>query len=59
MKKNFFCIIFFLLMYCLSSCNNSDTDKTTQSENQATPEVKSVFINGDSIHYIDIGKGDP
>jgi pimeloyl-ACP methyl ester carboxylesterase len=23
------------------------------------PEVKSIFINGDSIHYIDIGKGDP
>jgi pimeloyl-ACP methyl ester carboxylesterase len=26
---------------------------------QAVPELKSVFINGDSIHYIDIGKGDP
>jgi pimeloyl-ACP methyl ester carboxylesterase len=59
MKKNFFCIILFLVIYCLSSCNNSDTEKTTQSENQAAPEVKSVFINGDSIHYIDIGKGDP
>src|SRR5688572_24195294 len=59
MKKNYFCIILFLVMYCLSSCNNSDTGKTTQSENQPTPEVKSVFINGDSIHYIDIGKGDP
>ena len=59
MKKNFFCIFFFLLLFCLSSCNNSDTGKTTQSENQATPEVKSIFINGDSIHYIDIGKGDP
>ena len=47
-----------LLVY-LGSCNNSDTDKTTQNENQAAPEVKSVFINGDSIHYIDIGKGDP
>ena len=59
MKKNFSCIFFLPLLFCLSSCNNSDTGKTTQSENQATPEVKSVFINGDSIHYIDIGKGDP
>ncbi|MGK2861504.1 MAG: alpha/beta fold hydrolase [Chitinophagaceae bacterium] len=25
----------------------------------AVPEVKAVLINGDSIHYIDIGKGDP
>ena len=59
MKKNFFCIFFLLLLFGLSSCNNSDTGKTTQNENQAVPEVKSVFINGDSIHYIDIGKGDP
>jgi len=59
MKKNFFCIILFLVMICLSSCNNGDTDKTTQNENQATPEIKSIFINGDSIHYLDMGKGDP
>lgn len=59
MKKNFFPLIFLLLLFCLGSCNNSDTGKTTQSEERAVPEVKSIFINGDSIHYIDIGKGDP
>jgi pimeloyl-ACP methyl ester carboxylesterase len=59
MKKNLFCIILLLVMFYLSSCNNSDTGKTTPNENPATPEVKSIFINGDSIHYIDIGKGDP
>src|SRR6185503_8015369 len=59
MKKNFFSLIFLSLLFCLGSCNNSDTGKTTQSEGSAVPEVKSIFINGDSIHYIDIGKGDP
>jgi len=59
MKKNFFPLIFLLLLFCLGSCNNSDTGKTTQSKVSAVPEVKSIFINGDSIHYIDIGKGDP
>jgi len=59
MKNIFFCIIVFLFLFCLSSCNSSDTGKTTQTENKATAEVKSVFINGDSIHYIDVGKGDP
>ena len=59
MKKNFFSLIFLSLLFCLGSCNNSDTGKTTQSEVSAVPEVKSIFINGDSIHYIDIGKGDP
>ena len=59
MKKNFFPLSFFLLLFYLCSCNNSNTGTTTQNEAHAVPEVKSVFINGDSIHYIDIGKGDP
>lgn len=59
MKKNFFPISIFLLLAYLSSCNNSNTGTTAQNETQAVPEVKSIFINGDSIHYIDIGKGDP
>src|SRR4051794_12594635 len=44
MKKNFF--------------PHSDTAKA-QSGTSTEPEVKSIFINGDSIHYTDIGKGDP
>ena len=59
MKKNFFSLIFLLLLFCLCSCNNSNTGTTTQNEAIAVPEVKALFINGDSIHYIDIGKGDP
>ncbi|MFC0773895.1 alpha/beta fold hydrolase [Terrimonas alba] len=59
MKRNFFPLIFLPLLFCLGSCNNSDTGKTTQIEAAAAPEVKSIFINGDSIHYIDVGKGDP
>ncbi|MGZ5135224.1 MAG: alpha/beta fold hydrolase [Flavitalea sp.] len=59
MKKIFFSPIFLLLLFCLCSCNNSDTGKSTQTEDDAVPQVKSNFINGDSIHYIDIGKGDP
>jgi pimeloyl-ACP methyl ester carboxylesterase len=57
MKKNFF-PLFFLLLFYLCSCDDSDTNKS-QSEPSTGPEVKSIFINGDSIHYIDIGKGDP
>ena len=58
MKKNFFPFGFFLLLFYLCSCNNNNTaDK--QTEAAAKPELKSIFINGDSIHYIDIGKGEP
>src|SRR4051812_13419101 len=58
MKKNFFSFSFFLILLYLCSCNNSNTAKT-QSEDGTETELKSIFINGDSIHYIDIGKGDP
>jgi pimeloyl-ACP methyl ester carboxylesterase len=59
MKKDFFPLSFFLLLVYLCSCNNSNTSTTTQNETQAVPEVKAVFINGDSIHYVDVGKGAP
>jgi pimeloyl-ACP methyl ester carboxylesterase len=58
MKKNFFSFSFFLILLYLCSCNNSNTAKT-QGEDGPETELKSIFINGDSIHYIDIGKGDP
>lgn len=59
MKKNFFSLISLFLLLCLCSCNNSNTGTTKQNKDHAVPEVKSVFINGDSIHYIDAGKGEP
>src|SRR6185295_530968 len=49
-----FCLLFFIW-----SCNSGNTGTSTQNETNTTPELKAVFINGDSIHYIDIGKGDP
>src|SRR5688500_15195980 len=59
MNKIISSLIFLLLLFCLLSCNNNNTVTTTQDEALAAPEVKSIFINGDSIHYIDMGKGDP
>jgi pimeloyl-ACP methyl ester carboxylesterase len=59
MKRNFFPFVFFLALLYLCACNNSNTDTKTQNETSAVSELKSVFINGDSIHYIDIGTGDP
>src|SRR5688572_12478453 len=58
MKKNLIPLGFFWVLFYLFSCNNSNTAKT-QSQASTEPELKSIFINGDSIHYIDIGKGAP
>jgi pimeloyl-ACP methyl ester carboxylesterase len=59
MKKNFIPLGFFGVLFYLCSCNNSNTGTTTQDEANVIPAVKAVFINGDSIHYIEMGKGDP
>lgn len=37
----------------------SDTGKAAENKPQTAPGLKSVIIDGDSIHYIDIGKGAP
>src|SRR5688572_33227978 len=57
MKKNFYTILFLLMQFSLYSCNRSGPD--TAADQKKSPVVKSVLINGDSIHYIEIGSGDP
>lgn len=38
------------------SCINNTKKQISGSETSFDPEIKRVFINGDSLHYIDIGK---
>ncbi len=61
MKKQITAIAFSaILVFILFACKNNDSEKTvTESTQNSVPEIKSVLINGDSLHYIDIGKGDP
>ena len=46
-------------MFCFISCKNHDSNKSKQEIDHAVTELKTVFINGDSISYMDIGKGEP
>lgn len=59
MEKRFFSLSFLWLLFCLCACKSSHTGTAPQHETSTASELKSVFINGDSIHYIDRGKGDP
>ncbi len=59
MKRMLASEISFCLLFFLFSCNDSNTGTSTQNETNTTPELKAVFINGDSLHYIEMGKGDP
>src|SRR5688572_31012941 len=40
-------------------CNSNEKESKPASTEPSTPEVKSIFINNDSLHYIEIGKGEP
>lgn len=56
MTKYLFSFGFFSLLFYFCLCNSSIA---RQSQAGALAEVKSIFINGDSIHYIETGKGTP
>ncbi len=59
MKKQFLLPILFLLLLLSYSCHDSYTGKNPNISSTSDPAIKSIFINGDSLHYIDIGKGEP
>lgn len=43
----------------LFACNSNSEKKEAEAAPPPPPEIKAAFVNGDSLHYIDIGKGDP
>src|SRR6186713_2491392 len=56
MTKILFSLLFLLLLLLIwRACYNYDSNPYDSPQ----PKVKAVFIQGDSIHYIDVGKGDP
>ena len=48
-----------ILAFILFACNSNSEKSETRATQPTALEIKSVFINGDSLHYIDIGKGEP
>ena len=46
-------------VFILLACNSKSEKTETQEIQPPTPEIKSVFVNGDSLHYVDMGKGEP
>ncbi len=59
MKKSSFSPATFVFLFYLLSCSSSHTGTTAQTTADEAPRLKSVFINGDSIHYVEIGHGEP
>lgn len=49
--------IVFILFALLACKDKTEKSEATQTHTVSS-EIKSIFINGDSIHYIDTGKGE-
>lgn len=59
MKSSSFSAGTFVFLLFLFSCTSSNTGTAVQPTAEEVPQLKSVFINGDSIHYVDMGSGEP
>lgn len=52
-----FVLSFFVL--AINACKKTKTENTINPREHTTPKLQKVFINGDSLHYLDVGKGEP
>lgn len=47
------------LVFGFCACKEEKQETGPETIQPATTEVKAVFVNGDSLHYIEMGNGDP
>ena len=59
MKKRYLAVSIASIFICISACKSNSEKTEEKSVAELYPELKSVFINGDSLHYVDVGKGEP
>ncbi len=50
--------ILLFLLFCFSACKNRNPKESKQDSDVVISELKTATINGYTIHYIDIGKGE-
>ena len=48
-----------IFVFIFFACNGNSEKKETNAIQPATRELKSALVNGDSLHYVEIGKGEP
>ena len=47
------------MLVCFISCKETQPKKQNHAPTPVKTELKTVLVNGDSLHYLDIGKGEP
>ena len=59
--KNWICrlLILSFSVCAVNACKKAITENTINPKENITPKLQKVFINGDSLHYLDVGQGEP
>ena len=59
--KNWICRLLILSFFicAVNACKKTITENTKNPKESITPKLQKVFINGDSLHYLDVGQGEP
>ena len=48
-----------ILLYAATACKNPSTNNEINRKENITPELQKAYINGENIHYLDVGQGEP
>ena len=48
-----------IFVFVFFGCNSNPEKKETEDTQPASRQLKTAFVNGDSLHYIEMGKGEP
>ena len=60
MKNWIYRFIVLVFMVCVvNACKKTNNNNTIKQKESNAPELQKVHINGDTLHYLDIGQGEP
>jgi len=52
-------LVLTFFLYTVNACKKTTKENTFNQKENISSILQKVYINGDSIHYLDVGKGEP
>lgn len=52
-------LVLSIFVLAVNACKKTTTENTINQNKKITSELQRVYINGDSLHYLDVGQGEP
>src|SRR5210317_1944329 len=52
-------LVFALFLYTVNACKKTTKENTFNQKEKISSILQKVYINSDSLHYLDVGQGEP